>query len=88
MSKYNYTGEDKFRPISPWGYVGYSYLFAIPLVGFILLIIFSLSNENINRRNFARYYWCMMLIGIIITVVLSVVVGPAVFSFFSNLIPS
>ena len=50
--KYGYEGPEQFRPLSPWAYFGYSILFAIPLVGFILLIVFSLSNQNINRRNY------------------------------------
>ncbi|MBR2044156.1 MAG: zinc ribbon domain-containing protein [Clostridia bacterium] len=52
----------KFKPIGAWAYFGYQLLFSIPLVGFILLIIFSLSDDNINRRNFARSYWCSLII--------------------------
>ena len=80
MSKYEYSGEERFRPISSWGYVGYSILFMIPLIGFILLIVFSLSNEYINRRNFARSYWCWLLISIIVIIFIFVVVSPAIFS--------
>lgn len=59
-----------YRPLSAWAYFGYGLLFSIPLVGFILLIVFSFSDENINRRNFARSYFCWLLIAIIVTVVL------------------
>ena len=45
-------------------------LFSIPLVGFICLIVFSFDNGNINRRNFARSYWCSLLLGIVLTVLL------------------
>ena len=62
----------QYRPLSPWAYFGYSLLFSIPLVGFILLIVFSFSNENINRRNFARSFFCALLIGVIIFVVMLV----------------
>ncbi len=55
-----------YKPLSPWAYLGYFLLFNIPLVGFILLIVFSFSNENINRRNFARSYWCALLVCLII----------------------
>ena len=54
-----------FRPISAWGYVGYQILFSIPLIGFILLIVFSFDSSNINRRNFARSYFCILLLSII-----------------------
>lgn len=50
------------KPLSPWAYFGLQILFAIPIVGFIFLIVFSCSNGNINRRNFARSYWCALLI--------------------------
>ena len=57
---------EKYRPISAWGYFGYQLLFSIPFLGFIFLIVFSLSNSNINRRNFARSYFCVVIIAIIV----------------------
>ena len=67
-----------YRPLSAWAYFGYGLLFSIPLVGFILLIVFSFSNENINRRNYARSYFCALLeaaIVIVVLVMLSMVLG-------------
>ena len=61
------------RPLSPWAYFGLQILFAIPVVGFIFLIIFSFNNGNINRRNFARSYWCGLLITLIIFAVAMVI---------------
>ena len=61
----NMTEEDlpeQYRPLSPWSYFGLSILFTIPLVGFIFLIVFSFNGSNINRRNFARSYWCALII--------------------------
>ena len=75
MDKYGYEGPEKFRPLSPWAYFGYSLLFSIPLVGFILLIVFSVSDENINRRNFARSMWCALVIAAIITALMLLVFG-------------
>ena len=68
MSKISYEGPKEFKPISAWGYVGYTILFAIPVIGFILMIIFSFSKKNINRRNFARQFWCYLLIAVILLV--------------------
>ena len=62
------------RPLSPWAYFGYQLLFGLPLVGFICLIVFSFSDENINRRNFARSYWVALLFGVIVTIVVTVLV--------------
>lgn len=46
----------EYRPLSPFQYLWYSLLFNLPIIGIICLIVFSLSNININRRNFARSY--------------------------------
>ena len=52
----------QYRPLGAWAYFGYMILFSIPVIGFILLIVFSFNNSNINRRNFARSYWCIFLL--------------------------
>lgn len=62
----------EYRPLSPWAYFGYGILFNIPVIGFILLVIFSLDNSNINRRNYARSYWCIYILVIIFIIVLTV----------------
>jgi hypothetical protein len=62
----------EYRPLSPWAYLGYEILFAIPIVGFICLIVFACSNDNINRRNFARSYFCVLLIAVIVAVCLAI----------------
>ena len=77
---------ENYKPISAWGYVGYTILFCIPLIGLILLIVFSFSDANINRRNYARSYWCVLLLCIIIVlilVILSVVLGFSFLAAFS-----
>ena len=60
---------EKYRPLTAWGYLGYSILFAIPLIGFICLIVFSFSSSNINRRSFARSYFCVMIFALIVMLV-------------------
>lgn len=67
MDKYGYSGPERFRPLSAWAYFGYTILFSIPLVGLICLIIFSLSDANINRRNFARSFFCALVLMLIIS---------------------
>ena len=62
----------EYRPLSPWAYFGYGILFNIPVIGFILLIIFSLDNSNINRRNYARSYWCIYILVIVFIIILTV----------------
>ena len=59
----------QYRPLGPWAYLGLNILFAIPIIGFIFLLVFTFSDKNINRRNYARSYWCALLVVIIIAVV-------------------
>ncbi len=57
----------EYKPISMWGYFGYQILFAIPILGWILLLIFALGGaRNKNVRNFAASYFCVFIIFIII----------------------
>ena len=62
----------EYKPISAWGYFGYELLFCLPIIGFIFLLVFAFNNSNINRRNFARSYFCVFLIVIVIWVILLV----------------
>lgn len=63
---------EEYRPISMWGYFGYELLFSIPCVGFILLLVFSFGGaRNINLRNFARSYFCFLIIVAVLVVLLA-----------------
>lgn len=57
---------EEYRPISMWGYFGYQILFAIPIVGLICLIVFAITAKNVNLKNFARSYFCVLIIAIIV----------------------
>ena len=61
----------QYKPLSPWAYLGYQILFTIPVVGLIALIIFALNNDNVNRRNFARSYFCVLFIAIVLVVIIA-----------------
>ena len=62
---------ENYEPISMWGYFGYEFLFAIPLVGWILCVSFALMAHNHNLRNFARSQFCFLIIYIVIFCVLA-----------------
>ena len=67
---------EEYKPISMWGYFGYELLFAIPLVGFIVLLVFAFGGtRNKNLKNFARSYFCAMIVAVIIIVILAFVLG-------------
>ena len=79
----NQNIPSEYKVLSPWAYFGYNILFAIPLVGFILALVLALDNSNLNRRNFARAYFCgMILVGIlvVIAVVFSMLTGMALYT--------
>ena len=66
----------ELKPISMWGYFGYSLLFMIPLVGFILMLIFALGGtSNVNLRNYARSQFCVWIILLILGFVLGIIPG-------------
>ena len=64
--------EEKYRPLKPFSYFGYNLLFSLPVIGLIFIIIFSFNDKNINRRNFARSFFCGYAILLIIAVILFV----------------
>lgn len=77
---------EEYQPISMCGYLGYELLFSIPVIGFILLLVFSFrGTQNKNLRNFARSYICLMIIVIVITVILSVTIVSAGISAYNGL---
>lgn len=70
--------RDEYRPISMWGYFGYEILFSIPIVGFILLLVFSFGGtKNVNLRNFARSYFCFLIVVVILVIIIAVIGGAA-----------
>ena len=64
----------EYKPISMWGYFGYEILFAIPIIGWLLLLIFALGGtSNVNLKNFARSYFCLLIIIVIIFLIVAAV---------------
>ncbi len=65
-----------YTPISAWGYIGYSLLFSIPLIGFILMIVYACGGtKNINLRNLSRAYLIGACFAVIIYIVMFAVIG-------------
>lgn len=58
----------QFKPLGAWAYFGFSLLFAIPVIGWIVLLVFALGGTaNLNLRNYARSYFCALLVMLILT---------------------
>lgn len=61
----------EYRPIGMWGYFGYQILFAIPVIGFIFLLIYAFGGgRNINLKNFARSYFCVLIIAVVFAIII------------------
>lgn len=56
----------KYRPLGAWAYFWLSVLFAVPVVGFVFMIVFSCNSNHINRRNFARSYLILLIFAVLI----------------------
>lgn len=70
--KLNEDISKEYEPISMWGYVGYELLFAIPLIGLIVLCVYAFGGtQNINLKNFARSYFCTFLVMIVLFISLA-----------------
>ncbi len=66
----------EYQPISMWGYFGYEILFSIPCIGWILLLVFAFGGtRNINVRNFARSYFCLFIIGVVLITIFMLLSG-------------
>ena len=71
----DYSQSSPYTVLSTWGFVGSLLLMAIPLVGFILTIVWASGGAyNLNRRNLARGYLLLMGIGIGIYVLLIAII--------------
>lgn len=72
----NLQNDPNYKPISMWGYFGYEILFSIPIVGLILLIVFSVGGtSNVNLKNFARSYFCFLILMVILAVIFGGIIG-------------
>ena len=63
---------EAYRPLSPWTYFGLGILYSLPLVGWIFLIVHAVGRQNLNRRNYARSYFCVYVLAIILGVLLTI----------------
>ena len=70
-----YNVPDELQPMSPWKYFGLQILYTIPLIGQIFLICHAIGSHNINKRNFARSYFCVLVIILVIVGIICIILG-------------
>lgn len=83
-NKPKFVNTLSYEPIGMWGYFGYEILFTIPIIGFILMVVFSISSNNINVRNFSRAYLVISLIGLILLFIICSSMGITIFNIFNR----
>lgn len=63
----------ELKPLSVWQYIGYGFLFGLPIAGFIILILSAFdSSKNVNLRNYAKSILVMYVIGFVVTIFVSI----------------
>lgn len=62
----------RYAPVSTGAFFGYKILYGIPVIGWILCIVFSFTQKNVNKRNFARATLIGMIISLVLTCLLAV----------------
>ena len=68
----NYNIPPEYKPIKPFGYLGYNLLYAIPLIGFIALLVNAIGAKNLNVRNYARsFLWNIFFIITLVVVIVA-----------------
>ena len=61
---------EDYKPIGPWGYIGYELLFSLPLIGLIFMLVFAFGDGNVNRKNFAKSNLIIILFTVIVSAVI------------------
>lgn len=81
----NNTG-DLNKPMSVGQYMLTMLIGAIPIVGIIMLFVWSFgSNTNVNKKNWARAMLLWALIAVVLYIILIIAFGAAIFGALGNM---
>lgn len=82
---YQKVGEENLVTTKEW--VLNLFLLSIPMVGFILLLVWAFGDDNGNKtkKNFSRGYLIYSLIVLAVIIVIYVVIGALIFAAFKSL---
>lgn len=67
--------EHNAQPISLWNWVLYIFVSGIPLIGFIMLLVWAFGEGNLHRKTWAKAMLLLFVIGIFFVFFLFFVVG-------------
>ena len=81
----SYAAAGNTAPLSVGQFLGTIILVGIPLVGFILLLVWAFGSDvNQNKKNLCRAMLILMLIGIVLGIVLGGVLGGLIATIFDS----
>jgi len=61
--------QEKTAPLKTWKFIGMFIITGIPLIGFIMILVWSFSNAfNRNTKSFARAILILWIIGLILSI--------------------
>lgn len=81
-----YSVKEETQPVTTIGqYILWALVGLIPLVGFILTIVFAVDSSNKNRANFFRAQLILMAIGIVLSIIMFIVMFSAGMSMLGNI---
>jgi len=66
--------NSKYAPMSTLAYVGWTILMSLPVAGLIVTIILAVSEDNINRRNYARSKLVFMAISFVFAIIIAIII--------------
>ena len=70
----------KYLPMGGWDYLGWSFVYSIPVFGIFFVIVNALRSSNIARRNHARSYIAAFFVALLLIAIAGAityfVVGP------------
>ena len=61
--------------VSAWGYVGLTFLWFIPVIGWLCWLFTAIFSKNLSKRNYARSYFCNFILLLVIVILVVVVLG-------------
>lgn len=80
------NGYSNNAPLSVGDYIITFIILGIPVVGFIMLLVWACSSStNLNKKNFAIAVLILQIIGVILTIIIMVAMGALFASIFSSL---
>ena len=60
----------RYAVMSVGAYIGYSLLFSLPVIGWIICLVMAFTSKNLNKRNFAKAILIFMVIGFVTSIIL------------------